>query len=352
MIPKIIETERLILRPPQNSDADQIAPRITHDVAHWLARMPYPYSRADAMDWLSAFEKDPDKAVWAITLDGRYIGSIGLEREFGYWLAQDRWGQGLMSEAGRAVLDAYFSDPAAGPLASGYFIGNERSANVLRKLGFGPKAAPILRYNLAQDKDLPLQQMYLTPEQWHFLNPVEIETERLRIRPNEAHHITAIHAITAQQKVAQNLGSFPHPLDVAFIEERLERGRWRGGWNGWFHIADPAGAVLGMIGFYSPTQGQEDDIGIGYALDPKAWGQGIMSEALRAFCDFIFNRYRAGKIQASCFDDNPASQRVLEKAGFEPFEKDMEKSAARSEKSPITRYRLMWREGAFDGTGH
>jgi len=83
MIPKIIETERLILRPPQNSDADQIAPRITHDVAHWLARMPYPYSRADAVDWLSAFEKDPDKAVWAITLDGRYIGSIGLEREFG-----------------------------------------------------------------------------------------------------------------------------------------------------------------------------------------------------------------------------------------------------------------------------
>ena len=78
MIPKIIETERLILRPPQNSDADQIAPRITHDVARWLATMPYPYSRADAVDWLSAIEKDPDKAVWAITLDGRYIGSIGL----------------------------------------------------------------------------------------------------------------------------------------------------------------------------------------------------------------------------------------------------------------------------------
>lgn len=77
-----------------------------------------------------------------------------------------------------------------------------------------------------------------------------------------------------------------------------------------------------------------------------------MSEALRAFCDFIFDRYRAGKIQASCFDDNPASQRVLEKAGFMPFEKDIEKSAARSEKSPITRYRLMRSEGASDGTGH
>ena len=105
----------------------------------------------------------------------------------------------------------------------------------------------------------------------------------------------------------------------------------------------------GLIGFYSPTQGQEDDIGIGYALDPKASGKGIMSEALCAFCDFIFNRYRAGKIQASCFDDNPASQRVLEKAGFVPFEKDMEKSAARSEKSPITRYRLMRSEGKPHG---
>ena len=74
-----------------------------------------------------------------------------------------------------------------------------------------------------------------------------------------------------------------------------------------------------------------------------------MSEVLRAFCDFIFERYRAGKIQASCFDDNPASQRVLEKAGFEPFEKDMEKSAARSEISPITRYRLLRSEGKPHG---
>jgi len=37
MILKIIETERLILRPPQNLDADQIAPLIIHDVARWLA---------------------------------------------------------------------------------------------------------------------------------------------------------------------------------------------------------------------------------------------------------------------------------------------------------------------------
>ena len=76
------------------------------------------------------------------------------------------------------------------------------------------------------------RKVALTPEQWHFLDPVEIKTERLRIRPNEAHNMMAIHAIAAQQKVAQNLGRFPHPLDEAFIEERLELGRWRGGWNG------------------------------------------------------------------------------------------------------------------------
>ena len=149
---------------------------------------------------------------------------------------------------------------------SGYFIENVRSAAVLYKLGFGNKGPVEEEYSKSLGRKTLHRKVALTPEQWHFLNPVEIKTKRLRIRPNEAHHMTAIHAIGAQQQVAQNLGSFPHPLDMAFMEERLERGRW----NGWFHIADPAGTVLGMIGFHSPTQGQEDDIGIGYALDPKA----------------------------------------------------------------------------------
>ena len=348
----ILTTERLVLRPIEDKDEDDII-RGASDfaVAKWLSMVPHPYIGADGQ-WFIDHVKASPHGYWAITRAGQFLGVISIKPDLGYWLAPAHWGQGVMSEAASAVVAAYFENPAAGPLMSGYFIENARSAAVLCKLGFANKGPIEEEYSKSLGRKNLHRKVALTPEQWHFLNPVEIKTERLRIRPNEAHHMTAIHAIAAQQKVAQNLGSFPHPLDVAFIEERVERGRWRGSWNGWFHIADPAGAVLGMIGFYSPTQGQEDDIGIGYAIDPKAWGQGIMSEALRAFCDFIFERYRAGKIQASCFDDNPASQRVLEKAGFEPFEKDMEKSAARSEKSPITRYRLIPNGGASDGTGH
>jgi [ribosomal protein S5]-alanine N-acetyltransferase len=55
---------------------------------------------------------------------------------------------------------------------------------------------------------------------------------------------------------------------------------------------------------------------IGYWLAKRCWGQGIMTEAVRAICQHGFNEMGLHRITAGIFAGNTASARVLEKAGF------------------------------------
>ena len=55
---------------------------------------------------------------------------------------------------------------------------------------------------------------------------------------------------------------------------------------------------------------------IGYALARKYWGQGLMTEAVRAMLDYGFNLLRLNRIEARCDVENIASWRVMEKAGM------------------------------------
>ena len=55
---------------------------------------------------------------------------------------------------------------------------------------------------------------------------------------------------------------------------------------------------------------------IGYWLGESCWGRGIVTEALRAVTAEAFRRFELRRIYALPFADNPASVRVLEKAGY------------------------------------
>ena len=72
---------------------------------------------------------------------------------------------------------------------------------------------------------------------------------------------------------------------------------------------------LGDIGLQiSPRYPEEADIG--YTVIPAAQGQGIASEALRAVCDYAFDRVGIKAVNAWVLAENGGSVRVLEKAGF------------------------------------
>lgn len=79
---------------------------------------------------------------------------------------------------------------------------------------------------------------------------------------------------------------------------------------------DVAGAAVGGIGIELGSDVYRESAAIGYWVAEEFWGRGIMTEVVRAFSDWSFDAFRLRRISAEVFANNPASARVLEKAGF------------------------------------
>lgn len=72
--------------------------------------------------------------------------------------------------------------------------------------------------------------------------------------------------------------------------------------------------LIGGIGIGGATRNEKAEMG--YWLAQSHWGRGIVTDAVRCLCRFVFAEYGLQRIIAHTFHINPASSRVLEKAGF------------------------------------
>jgi len=159
-----LRTERLVLRELTVEDADAIAELANEwDVAKVLARVPYPYNRSDALQFIE-FVSSEQLPVWGIVAD-RLIGVVGVEDELGYWLGKEFWGQGFATEAVSAAVACHFSDPQNKEIEAGHYDGNHASRRVLEKLGFA-EIGVSTAYSKAQDKNVRRIDMLLTREGW------------------------------------------------------------------------------------------------------------------------------------------------------------------------------------------
>ena len=77
-----------------------------------------------------------------------------------------------------------------------------------------------------------------------------------------------------------------------------------------------AGAAVGGTGLELGTDVSRRSAEVGYWLGQPFWGRGIATEALRAVTDYAFTTLDICRLEAGVFDWNPASARVLEKAGY------------------------------------
>jgi RimJ/RimL family protein N-acetyltransferase len=141
----ILVTKRLTLRPPLEVDLDDIAEFIGNpNVSRMLARVPYPYFRKDAKEWVEhatanveagqdmAFTIHRERLIGGITLEGFDDGVP----ELGYWLAEPAWGKGYATEAAAAVLAHAFTTRQVEKVMSSAFKENLASLNIQQKLGF------------------------------------------------------------------------------------------------------------------------------------------------------------------------------------------------------------------------
>jgi RimJ/RimL family protein N-acetyltransferase len=174
---RIIETERLLLRPLHDSDGPEITSKINnYEISKNLARVPFPYALADAEDFLEwAAGLDSRSAFRVIALKQKpeeLIGMISYDwvedkqcAELGYWLIQEHWGKGLMSEAARAMVEFAFTSSSLENLSSCFFDENPASGKVLARAGF-EITGPCSHFSKARGHEVPVTTVALTKTQW------------------------------------------------------------------------------------------------------------------------------------------------------------------------------------------
>jgi RimJ/RimL family protein N-acetyltransferase len=75
-------------------------------------------------------------------------------------------------------------------------------------------------------------------------------------------------------------------------------------------------AAAGGIGIRIGEDVHRQTANLGYWLGEEFWGRGIMTEVVSAVVTCCFEKFPLNRICAEVYSNNPASARVLEKAGF------------------------------------
>jgi [ribosomal protein S5]-alanine N-acetyltransferase len=107
---------------------------------------------------------------------------------------------------------------------------------------------------------------------------------------------------------------FPHPYTVDDAELWIERCRHSVPETQFAIEVD--GEAAGGIGFVLQRDVERRSAEIGYWLGQAHWGRGLMTEVVRATTIYGFETFGLIRIYAMVFASNPASCRVLEKAGY------------------------------------
>jgi len=145
---KTLQTQRLTLRPWQQSDLHDLNEYASVEGVGEMAGWQHHKSLDESKRILDMFIAKDD--VYAIVLkeSGKVIGSVGLhdksradydgenQREVGFVLSKDYWGQGLTPEAVHEVIRYAFEELDVDVIWCGYFVGNEQSKRVNEKCGF------------------------------------------------------------------------------------------------------------------------------------------------------------------------------------------------------------------------
>jgi ribosomal-protein-alanine N-acetyltransferase len=107
---------------------------------------------------------------------------------------------------------------------------------------------------------------------------------------------------------------FPHPYTIEHANEFLQRVATKEPPTEF--CIDIDGAAVGGVGIRIGKDVHSYTAELGYWLSQDFWGHGIASEAVPAVTEYCFENFSLRRIYAEPYANNPASTRVLQKAGF------------------------------------
>ncbi|MBD9374523.1 GNAT family N-acetyltransferase [Rhizobium sp. ARZ01] len=172
----ILLSHRLVLRAPHEDDIDALAHLANNaNIANMVARMPHPYTIADAADFVRRTKAGAiGKCVYAITKadNGAFLGCCGIEPqedgrtvELGYWLGEPYWNQGYATEAAQSLTDMVFRTREVEQIDARCRVMNIASRRVIQKCGFQFQATGMIQ-SLAVGGMVPVEWYRLDRKTW------------------------------------------------------------------------------------------------------------------------------------------------------------------------------------------
>ena len=148
------------IRTYREDDAESLARSVNNDkISRNTLHIPYPYTLDDAKTRIAKCLSEPECFHFPIADATGVIGAIGFKRaepgfqdvqkhvaEIGYWLAEEYWGRGIITEAVSVFTQWGFEELGLRRICAAVFATNPASVRVLEKSGYEFEGRERARY--------------------------------------------------------------------------------------------------------------------------------------------------------------------------------------------------------------
>ena len=159
------------LREWKLSDAENLASAIGNKkiLDNLRDGIPYPYTEQDGKEFIAAMIAADRSSTFAfaVEIEGKAAGSVAVFRqsnihfrtaELGYWLAEEYWGKGIMTEAVKRICKYVFDNSDIIRIYAEPFAHNTGSCRVLEKAGF--RFEGLMRANAVKNGEVRDMKLY------------------------------------------------------------------------------------------------------------------------------------------------------------------------------------------------
>ena len=138
----------------------------------------------------------------------------------------------------------------------------------------------------------------------------------VKLRPWELSDLDDLVRYANNSKIAANMTNrFPHPYTEKDGQEFIRRFQSNNPVQ--IFVIEYEGELVGAIGVHPQKDIMAKNAELGYWVAEPFWGKGIATESIRQIVIYAFKTFDINRIFARPFGSNKASQKVLEKSGFQ-----------------------------------
>ncbi len=144
-----------------------------------------------------------------------------------------------------------------------------------------------------------------------------LATSRLILRPFTLDDAPVVQELLAGPEVSETTQNIPYPYPDGAAATWIAGHRAaaeEGSMLNWAVVREADATLMGTIAIGLDRKNQRGTLG--YWIGVPYWNQGYMSEAATAVTEWAFQALRLNRVEALCLPRNPASARVMEKAGM------------------------------------